>query len=61
MVDRSGYGECALDLAELGGYVGIIGAQWTNSKRGQLRSVSDETTRYLACVKIPLLVTGVYS
>jgi len=61
MVDRSGDVECALDLAELGRYVGIIGAQWTDSERGQLRSVSDETTRYLARVKIPLLVTGVHS
>lgn len=55
MVDRSRRVKCALDLAELGRYVGIIGTQWADCKRGQLRAVSDEATHYLARVEVPLL------
>jgi len=55
MVDRSRRVKCALDLAELGRHIGIIGAQWADCKRGQLRAVSNEATRYLARVEVPLL------
>ena len=55
MVDRNRRVECALDLAELGRYVGIIGAQWADCKRGQLCAVSNEATRYLTRVEVPLL------
>jgi hypothetical protein len=50
MVDRSRRVQCTLDLAELGRYVGIIGAQWTDCERGQLCAVSNEAARYLARV-----------
>ncbi len=55
MIDRS---RCALDLAELGRYVGIIGVQWTDRKRSQLCTVGDEATCYLTRVEVPLLVQG---
>ena len=55
MFDRSRRVKCALDLAELGRYVGIIGAQWADCERGQLCAVSNEATRYLARVEVPLL------
>ena len=55
MIDRSRRAKRALDLAKLERYVGIIGAQWADCKCGQLCAVSNEATRYLARVEVPLL------
>jgi hypothetical protein len=54
MVSRSR--KALIKLAELRRYVGIIGAQGTDCKRGQLRTMGDEAARYLSCVEVPLLV-----